>query len=52
MNDSNASKNNCNCGYKERYEKYKATNETLKKQLEIIKTELEFTKDMNEHMEN
>lgn len=40
------------CNYREKYEKHKATNETLKKQLEIIKTELDFTKDMNEHMEN
>ena len=45
-------KNLCDCEYGIKYEKYKSAAQSYKNQLDIIKAELEFTKQMNEHMEN
>lgn len=42
----------CNCGYKEKYIKYKNSNDSLKNQLEIVKEELEVAKDLNDHFTN
>lgn len=37
----------CSCGFKVKYQKYKSLNESLKRQLEIVKEELEVAKDLN-----